>query len=439
MSGVSLYGGGGGGGGYSGGAGGQQVNHCTPGIDRSGGGGGGSYNTGINQAAQEGVNNGDGRVIISQLCDVLIEASANPICLGASITLSTNANSIQWNTGATSPTILVTPSVSTSYSVTGTGISSCSATVVMDVTVMPLPSLNAIVIPSVTCAGQSATVLASGAATYSLEPGSHQSPVAVVSPPSTVIYTLSGTSTDNCQNSHTFAVVVDNADLNVSGSTTVCNGQPAHLSASGALTYSWSNGATFQQITVHPSSTTVYTATGIDIHNCSISNTTEVHVNPLPVVNVSAVNTVVCRGEIVQLSASGADSYQWNDGAGGQTHDPVAMIDYPTTYVVTGTDGNGCQNSASVTITVDACSSVNETLQAGTSVFPNPTTGEFTVRFNDPQTASLTVTDIGGRIVLQTETSEKEINLDLGEFAKGVYFLKVSTQQGNAMIKVIRE
>ncbi|MBW6482242.1 MAG: gliding motility-associated C-terminal domain-containing protein [Vicingaceae bacterium] len=76
-------------------------------------------------------------------------------------------------------------------------------------------------------------------------------------------------------------------------------------------------------------------------------------VNPLPTV-VASNDTSVCLGSPATISASGGLTYAWNNGLGaGQNHtvSPIAT----TTYMVTGTDVNGCQNTDNVVVTVINC------------------------------------------------------------------------------------
>eukprot|EP01038_Epipyxis_sp_PR26KG_P017756 gene17756-24752_t len=104
-----------GGGGYSGGGAGTN--------NSDGGGGGGSFNAGINQVNTSGVNSGNGRVIIQQLCFISLTASGTnslspSLCAGNSISLTTNATTFTWSTGNTvNNTIAVSPGATQVYSV----------------------------------------------------------------------------------------------------------------------------------------------------------------------------------------------------------------------------------------------------------------------------------------------------------------------------------
>lgn len=74
-----------------------------------------------------------------------------------------------------------------------------------------------------------------------------------------------------------------------------------------------------------------------------------VTVYPLPIVD-AGVDQEICSGGSVTLTANGAPNLVWDNGiVNGQTFIPNAT----TTYTVTGTDVNGCQNSDVVVVTVN--------------------------------------------------------------------------------------
>ncbi|HRK83171.1 MAG TPA: MopE-related protein, partial [Saprospiraceae bacterium] len=80
-------------------------------------------------------------------------------------------------------------------------------------------------------------------------------------------------------------------------------------------------------------------------------------VNPLPTVTVSPSSGLICNpgGTAVSLTASGASTYTWAPATGLNMTTGATVSANPaatTTYTVIGTDGNGCQNTATVTVTV---------------------------------------------------------------------------------------
>ncbi|MFT5858534.1 MAG: gliding motility-associated-like protein [Flavobacteriaceae bacterium] len=94
----------------------------------------------------------------------------------------------------------------------------------------------------------------------------------------------------------------------------------------------------------------VYVITGVLDQICSNigSGTTTIIVNELPTVDAGP-DRQLCVGDPTIVSGSGANSYAWDNGViDGLIFTPGAT----STYIVTGTDGNGCVNTDEVTITV---------------------------------------------------------------------------------------
>jgi gliding motility-associated-like protein len=130
-----------------------------------------------------------------------------------------------------------------------------------------------------------------------------------------------------------------------------CLGLDITLTANNpdGATISWDNGVIdgvpFSGSTV---GTTTYTVTG-DLNGCSVTDQVDVIINPLPTVDAGADQTI-CEGESITLSGSGAQNYQWDNGVvDGTSFTPSTT----TTYTVTGTDANGCQNVDQVTVTIE--------------------------------------------------------------------------------------
>lgn len=429
---------GGGGGGYSGGGGAEGV---TTGFPE--GGGGGSYNAGINQNNQAGFNTGMGRVVISRLCNVNVSAANNPICLGASVTLSTNAVTTQsWSPigPSVSPTLAVSPSVTTSYSVTGTASTGCVATAVITVSVLPLPSLYAAVVPSVLCSGKTGTLYAYGAVSYTWGPNA-TGPITTVSPSITTVYTFTGTAATGCKNTGTISVSVNNTTITATANSPVCAGSPAVLSASGASSYTWSTGTPFQSITVHPSASTVYSVAGTDATGCLANTTVAVNVNPAPPVTAQADKNVVCRNEPVTLSASGASTYTWSTGASSASVTLSLPVDVVYTFTVTGAAANGCTSQAVLPVLVSRCTALEELGDASTGVlvYPNPASNLLNFKLNSTGAARVELLDVTGRSLMEMTTNAEVGQMDLSTLSQGVYYLRVSGPGGAWTEKVVKQ
>lgn len=76
--------------------------------------------------------------------------------------------------------------------------------------------------------------------------------------------------------------------------------------------------------------------------------------NPLPIINTGNVPDI-CSGQSVNLFVTGGTSYQWNPTpylSNTSTNNPIATPPSTTTFIVTGTDENGCSNIDSVEVVV---------------------------------------------------------------------------------------
>jgi trimeric autotransporter adhesin len=158
-----------------------------------------------------------------------------------------------------------------------------------------------------------------------------------------------------CTSTETVTVQVNPLPpVNAGSDVSVCQGQNVTLTASGATAYSWTNNVVNGE-SFTPSSTTTYTVTGTDGNGCSNTDQVLVTVNALPTVNAGQ-DATICAGQPVTLTATGASTYSWNNSiTNGVPFNPTST----TTYTVTGTDANGCQNIDQVLVTVNQLPNVN--------------------------------------------------------------------------------
>jgi hypothetical protein len=219
-----------------------------------------------------------------QCPSVSVSTSPNPnfICAGNSGTLTASgAVSYTWTTPIYSVTqsLVVSPTVSTTYWFDYTTSGGCTLSSYGTFCVSPTPTLT-VTGPTMVCAGQATTVHFGGASTYTLLPGSITAPSAVLSPGGSTTYTLTGNNSAGCSSTKTFVVIVNpNPTLTVTGNNTMCLGTSTTFTPGGAITYSWSTGATTHTINVIPLSTTHYTVYGTNSFGCTSHAVVTVTVN----------------------------------------------------------------------------------------------------------------------------------------------------------------
>ena len=282
--------------------------------------------------------------------------SDQSVCEGGSVTLSgSGVVSYSWDNGIPNGVSFTPPVGITTYTVTGTDANGCQDTDQVDVTVWALPNVNAGSDQSV-CDGVQVTLSGSGAQTYSWDNGVSNG-VAFTQGVGTTTYTVTGTDANGCVNTDQVNVTVNaNPTVNAGSYGPVCPeaglvalaGTPSGgtFSGTGVTGSNFDPGVGTQTITYN------YT----DGNGCSNSATTNIVVNPAAVVNGGSDQSV-CEGGSVTLSGSGVVSYSWDNGIpNGVSFTPPVGI---TTYTVTGTDANGCQDTDQVDVTVWALPNVN--------------------------------------------------------------------------------
>jgi hypothetical protein len=139
------------------------------------------------------------------------------------------------------------------------------------------------------CAGSSVTLTANGASSYSWSNNS-SGPVIVVSPSITTSYTVTSSYNDACSAYSASAIktisVSPSPVVTISGLNEVCKGKPLTLTAAGASNYLWSTASTNQTISVTPTITTVYSATGTSNGCSAIKSFTVNVINCLSIQNI---------------------------------------------------------------------------------------------------------------------------------------------------------
>lgn len=291
-------------------------------------------------------------VTVNSLPVATVTPASVAICNGNNTTLTVAGGvTYQWSDNSTTAAITVAPTTTTSYIVIATDANNCTASASSTVTVNPLPVVTITPASPAVCIGNSATITASGGTTYSWSTTENTAAI-TVTPASTTTYSVTATDANSC--SATGAVTVTVNQLPVPAinpaSATVCQGSNTTLTASGGVSYNWSDGTTTSVLTVAPSATTTYSVTVTDANTCSATTDATVTVNTLPVASVTPVSATICQGADTTLTASGGVGYLWSNAQTTATITVNPAI--TTTYTVTVADANTCTASTSATVTV---------------------------------------------------------------------------------------
>ena len=315
------------------------------------------YNSGSSQWIGYPLSNAAPQSVVT----TSLSASNTLVCQGNPVTLSASgAVSYTWSSGSNATTAVVVPTANAIYSVTSTSSVGCIGISTIAVNIIPGAIVSAAASPTSICAGNSATISGGGGVnSYTWNTSSNAQNI-VVNPSSTTSYTVQGTNSSNCVTTATITLVVNNnlPVLSVTSSTNqTCLGKTATLTASGAITYTWSNGVQ-NGVSFTPSVTNNYTVYGQN--GCgTTSAVTSISVSPLPVTVLSSPSTV-CAGNPATLTAvSAATGYTWQPY--GLSNASVIVNPTATTvYTVSVSDGT-CSGVASLTVAALPVPTVNST------------------------------------------------------------------------------
>ena len=280
----------------------------------------------------------------------------NTVCVGSTITNFATPGGV-WSSSNVSVATVAQNGIITgvgagtaTISYTITNAAGCASTVTKVVTVNALPTVAVAANGPLTfCQGGSVTLTASGGTSYAWANSTITTAARTINTSGS--YTVTATNANGCFATSAPVVVnvlaLPNAAIASTGST-ICLGSTVTLTASGGVSYAWSNGAQTAATTVNNSNTYTVIVTGANGCTNTASNVVTVNANPAVVTTANGPLTF-CQGGSVTLNATGATSYIWSNGTLGSSN----IITQSGTYYVQGTNAAGCtSNSAVVTVTV---------------------------------------------------------------------------------------
>ncbi|QQS29688.1 MAG: T9SS type A sorting domain-containing protein [Sphingobacteriales bacterium] len=313
-------------------------------------------------------------------------ASPANVCPSGSAVLSAfNGVTYTWNTGQTGSSVTVTPLTNTTYTVTATNATGCSAAGNVSVSVLTPPVATAS--SSNPCVGGTLTLSSSGGNAYLWSgpngfSSNQQNPL--VSNNSTNVlngtYSVTVTGANGCTDSASVLVVISSTlSPVITGTTQICSGNSTTLNAgAGYSSYLWNTGVTSQTLTTAIAGN--YSVTVSNSAGCTGSTFTSVQVTSPP--NAGADNSAdICNNPDEGNTIINLNTLITGDPGGVFTPiggapplsnnndtfdgDGITPGNYQYSYTVAGTPP--CPDEQAIlTINVNACISC-----------PNPPTANF--------------------------------------------------------------
>jgi photosystem II stability/assembly factor-like uncharacterized protein len=246
---------------------------------------------------------------------------------------------------------------------------------------------------------------------------------------------------------------------NFTYSGVLCSGVPKNFtdqSSENPVAWNWSvsppTGVMLSSSTAQNPAIT-FPASGSYVVSLTASNTVgtgntytqSITVNPSPTLSFNTTS-VVCLGDDLTITVSGADSYTWFPG-------PIvsSSIGYSVTgaanFSVIAMNTNGCGTNTVLQLVADECVPVKGSSGAeGFNLFPNPARNTVLLRAMNPQVkfSEVSVTDVSGKLVLfysnKTAGNKQELTMDISSLASGVYQVKINAETGSPVIlRLVKE
>ena len=183
-------------------------------------------------------------------------------------------------------------------------------------------------------------------------------------------------------------------------------------------------------------STGIEVFTNVGANGCD--STVTVALNVLAAVDVTVDNSLM---PILSANQVGA-TYQWVDcdngnapisGEMGQTFTATANGNYAVEVTVGGcTETSSCEAVTGV--------GVNEAKNTIVSIYPNPTNGMVSINLGSKNSVvDYTISSIEGKVIETGKTSSNIIAVDLSNESKGVYFIRINTENTSTVYKLIKQ
>jgi len=239
-----------------------------------------------------------------------------------------------------------------------------------------------------------------------------------ISPSGLYTWTNSGQFMDTIQNAA-------GCDSVVTVNLTINNNAINTISSSACNTYSAPDGQIYTQ-------SGTYTAIIPTIAGCDSTITINLTINQL--------NTQVIQSDLTLTASQVGAQYQWIDCANGNT--PIVNETNQTFTAQT----NG---SYAVIVTTNDCSDTSACIQISNvgiveaskgflQLFPNPTNDYLTITTNEEMYFDIYIVDVNGKILFTKTENKNEVTIDVSTLPKGVYLVKVTSQNYNLTNRITK-
>ncbi|MCB0482796.1 MAG: hypothetical protein KDC83_15310, partial [Flavobacteriales bacterium] len=309
-----------------------------------------------------GCKNKDSVIVSIRVSPIPNAGPVNSICLGDSVKIGASGagagGSYLWNTTASSDSITVTPTLSSTYIVTVTDVNGCKGLDSVDITVNPLPNLS-ITGTTIICTGSSTTLTASAAGSSFIWDNSSTNPVRVVSPTTNTKYFVTATDGNSCSKNDSITVTVNPLPtVSLTPFNSVCINAPSFALSGGSPaggSYS-GNGVASNQFSPATAGVGAHTITYFftDVNSCSDTAQKTITVTPKPTVTFSNPPASCVNAPSFNLNGGvPAGGVYSGVGVTGSSFNPASAGVGTHTLKYVFSDANACSDSANASAVVN--------------------------------------------------------------------------------------
>ncbi|HSY76236.1 MAG TPA: HYR domain-containing protein, partial [Bacteroidia bacterium] len=383
------------------------------------------------------------------------------ICNGFSASLDAGVHSsYSWSNGSTAESFTVSPTATTTYTVTISNGAGCTGSVSQVITVKSNLSASASVTTLIPCIGTNGVITVSasggtspytGIGTYSEPNGTYSFTVSdvngctattsqIITQPSQVNFTATVTNNSSCTTAHVASISVS-----ASGGT-------------GTKVYSDNGGTSYQGASLFSAlANGSYTVVVKDSNGCVsspsvkvITSITGITIGSTPMVNATTCTAANGRITVIASGGAGVYNYSKNGGVAWQSSNIFNLLTAGTYYIKVK-DPLGCASAidaVAVASNTGSCSTrlaenSNTSGSGDFTVYPNPASSEVTIGFSsDKETRySVTVADMTGRIIInENHTSvvgDNQFQMNISSLSKGIYMVILQNSDGTLQKKIM--
>jgi uncharacterized delta-60 repeat protein len=351
--------------------------------------------------------------------------SGDPIVVGTNFSCTSCSN----------PT--ASPSVTSSYLVTGTNANGCTDVDTVTVVVNPLPGPNIYSVgPTSVCPGDSVILYTDEPGSYTWGPNNETNDTIVAYTGGS--YTLTVVDSMGCQNSTSESVTIFNLpsiDAGLGG--TICSGDSIPLTASGGNTYVWHSDSVLTDSTIanpnaFPTMTQWFYVVGTDVNGCSNNDSVEVIVNPTPA--IPTITEVYINSELISSYGSGNQWFFNGNSITGATNQVYVYADSGIGYYqVLYTNASGC-SAISDTFFVDSVYTVDtnyidERMLSNIQFYPNPVGNELNIILETVgPDAEIFIYNSLGQLVERERLLSSYFKLNTSQLPTGIYEARIISE-----------